>query len=258
MSIQDYWDYVQKGLKAILSGDLSRIKRFFRNHSELDRRRKALHSHGNLALSAVSEAYHQAKIRPHLAFGTLLGFRRNNGLIAWDNDLDFGLVPENEASIQKFIDQMIQKGFTLKADFRLEGALQAIGNRSELNFIHGPSGLSIDIYFYHPWKDLYIYAADNRIAYYHESLLEGAGLSKNSVIGYALSFPKRYLDDLKSIDFMGSQVWVSTQAEACLEDLYGDWKTPTKKFQYRNVWAITRSSQDPGIELIRLPVSRAV
>lgn len=181
-------------------------------------RRKSLRHHGATVLEQGMVICRQAGIRPHLTFGSLLGYRRNNGLISGDDDLDFGLLSADRPDIPTFIEAMKNSGFLLKAERRLEGPLAVIGDHCEITFIHQNTGVSIDFYFHHPWTDgEVIFAADQKlIGYFHEGLLRYTPVEKKQLLGDALSYPGDLVKNFVAANFLGCEVLVPVQTDAYL------------------------------------------
>ncbi len=233
----------------------SKIFFYLRNQNKLMRRRKSLRDHGSTVFEQVMAVCQQTEIYPHLTFGSLLGYRRNNGLINGDDDLDFGLLSSDKPNIPNFIAAMGNSGFLLKAEHHLQGPLSIIGDYCEITFTHRKTDVAIDFYFHHPWlNEEIIFAGDQKIiGYFHESLLQYTPVEKSRLLGYALSYPGNLAKKFVSTQFLGCEVRVPAETDAYLKQIYGDWVIPQKKFFYKNVSAVLAKNFHPGIELIRLP-----
>ena len=242
-------------ITAQFSKLVSKIFFYLRNEKKLKKQRKNLRVYGSSVLEQVVAICRLTGVRPHLNFGTLLGYRRNDGLIHGDDDLDFGLLAADRPDIPGFIKAMENAGFRLKAEHRFEGPLAEIGDYCEITFIHRDTGISIDFYFYHEWTDQeIIYAADEKlIGYMHEGLLKYTPIEKSKLLGYALSYPNDLAKKFVPVQFLGCEVLVPADIDAYLERLYGNWKIPQKSFFYKNVSAIAAKASNAGIELIRMP-----
>ncbi|HTL46947.1 MAG TPA: LicD family protein [Verrucomicrobiae bacterium] len=221
---------------------------------KLSKRSKSLLAHGSSVLEQALRACREAGVRPHLNFGTLLGYRRNKGFIQGDDDLDFGLLASDRPDIPLLIKTMEKAGFRLKAEHHLEGPLAAIGDYCEITFVHQETGVSTDFYFYHAWNQEILYAgAAELIGHFHEGLLKFTPVEKNKIAGYALSYPGDLAGKFVPAPFLSSEILVPADTDAYLERLYGNWKIPQKNFYYKNVSAIVSSASSTGIELVRLP-----
>lgn len=247
--------YVLRGAHFVLTAQFARI--FGHVHYRWVRRcrRRGLQKFGQTCVGLIMDSCRQAGVAPFLSFGTLLGYRRDGELIRWDSDLDFGLLEDGPADIPALTAAMAKNGFVLKADSRLTGPLAAIGKRAFISFIHHRYNVSMDIYFYHRWGDKIIYVDDNHIAYLYRDLLEASQVPKESVIGYALFYEKRYFREFKRAMFGASEVLLLSDMDDYLRETYGEWKAPRKAFEYQNVWAITAGSNGSGVQFVRLPAT---
>lgn len=107
--------------------------------SEAERRRlKQFQKVGYTVNSKVYEALSGTRYKYFALAGTLLGIIRENGFIAYDNDLDYGIMIEDNATWNAFYFHMKNKGFRLMHFFVEDDTI------TEITFLY--RGVTIDFY----------------------------------------------------------------------------------------------------------------
>jgi len=106
----DYWIFLQH--------PLDKQKRRKIRAQIKHKKFKILAPEALVKLSKLFLSYHEQPIDVWLEFGTLLGAYRNNRLIEYDYDLDFG-IKENFMTAE-FIEYLAQAGFSLKHTFKIK------------------------------------------------------------------------------------------------------------------------------------------
>lgn len=76
----------------------------------------SLRVHGRKFLDDFYAAAREAKVRPFLMWGTLLGSIRDNGFIARDTDIDIGILSSDYSRKDALIAAMVHRGYQLAFD----------------------------------------------------------------------------------------------------------------------------------------------
>jgi hypothetical protein len=122
-------------------------------------------------------------------FGTLLGIIRDNKLIHYDRDIDIGILNNDEEKILGIIDDFTEQGF------------EFIRYQEKTIFSFWRDGIYVDLYVFTKTDNCYRCArTDYRIK---ETSLK-----------------------IKNHQFLDITVKILDNPEKCLEQWYGDWKTP--------------------------------
>ena len=137
--------------------------------------------------------------RYFLEAGTALGFYRDGGIIEWDTDVDFGMLYEdwNDA----YIDQLADIGFALHKDYGDKGR--------QLTFKY--KGVKVDIF-------LFFRHQDKRVCTAYEPK------------EFFMPFPAEMIENTKIVKGYP----MPDPIEEYLTIRYGDWRTPVKKYDWRN------------------------
>lgn len=142
--------------------------------------------------------------RCFLVSGTLLGYAREGRLLDHDKDLDVGVVGwQNQYDIYA---ALIQSGqFKVMANYlRAEEAYY-------IPLMHVLTGISIDIFIYHPRED--------------GKWVTGVPFN----FGYTQRFAFTPFE-LKEVEFMGVPMNVPADMALNLQENFGDWQTPDKSY----------------------------
>lgn len=147
-----------------------------------------------------------------LCCGTLLGQQRENNFIAYDEDIDIGIInTKYNPNILLYILQ--------SKKFQVHSIYGNVENSLEISFRH-ITGVKIDIFIFYPIlneKDYYYIATFN-------------GICNTKPEGFCKW--ARHIRGFKEITFKGKIYNIPNNAEEYLIETYGsDWKTP-KQFSY--------------------------
>ena len=152
--------------------------------------------------------------------GTLLGALRDQKLIPWDHDLDFGMIFESEKQMKSLIRNLRRRFYVSVKDFPKTNQIWQLGNyrvlkiypRKHLIF---KDKLCLDLFIYYEdtlpdsQEPVYKYVVWNRNAYHR----------------------KEFLETRESLLFYGKEVPVPANPEGFIEVKYGkNWRTPVKEW----------------------------
>jgi phosphorylcholine metabolism protein LicD len=152
--------------------------------------------------------------------GTLLGALRDQKLIPWDHDLDFGMRFESASQMKKLIRHLRRHFYVSVKNFPKAKKLWQLGDYRVLKiyprrfwFLREPLCLDLFVYYEGKLPDsdelVYKYVVWNRNAFHR----------------------KEFLDSQESLSFYGKDVPVPANPEKFIEVKYGkDWRTPVKEW----------------------------
>jgi len=168
----------------------------------------------------VKKALDEAGISYFLMFGTLLGAIRDKDLISYDKDMDFGILYEDSAKLEKAKKIFEKHGIELEAMKKKRPYTPA-----ELFVFFGKTVWGIEF--------MTMYLIGDTYWHIDSSDCRGARL---------VPIKREHLDTLEEIDFLGTKFSVPSNPEELLEKWYGSkWRIPsgsvkTTAIMPREVW----------------------
>jgi len=188
-------------------------------------------------LSIVINTLNEFNIKYYLDFGTLIGAIRDNGLIAWDDDIDITLLSEVDYKRIPDVLKKIKNKYKLRTylftfnssrlkrkkrkneiyinnvTFTNDENYQIAKVRNNKFWIFGRGNTCIDIFFKYKFNNNLYWMA----------------------YGKENSIPIEYLyEELVEIDFCGLKCTIPKEYDKYLTYKYGDWKTPKKDWTHEN------------------------
>ncbi|MDH4479609.1 MAG: LicD family protein [Rhodoferax sp.] len=155
------------------------------------------------ALTDLQTSLSAVGLSPFLVSGTLLGYARNRGFLSHDKDIDVGIFASQ--NIFDVVTLLSQNGlFDVKYKYlRMEKTYQ-------VPIIHRPTGMSIDIFVYHPHDDKLI-----------------TGVQGN--FGYTQNFTFTPFA-LETVKFLDIDFAIPADASLNLQENFGPWQVPDPYF----------------------------
>ena len=181
--------------------------------------RELLHSVGYDVAARVCESLSAEGLVFFFDFGTLLGFVRDGGFIAHDDDLDVGVIMRDDSDWEKIEKALIDSGFVKEKEFTLNGATTEQTYRYD--------GLGVD--FFRHFDN-----GDHQRVYYYERAFEVRYRSACEFSAtYIITVP---ISQTTSIYLDRGSFPVPSNAEDYLLDVYGDtWRTPLNREERKKV-----------------------
>ena len=202
-----------------LYGPLHKCYRFY----SVPHRRRVLRKNGMAVLAHLAEVIEKHKIPAFAAYGTLLGFVRDNGFIPHDDDIDLGVLP-GDWTPSRLLKVLLEeeKGFSFMFAFSYNDRV------TEFKLRYG--GVSIDFFFYEDDGDKF-YAG----SYHYFPDVSYPAPNANS----AQRVCEPRIEKLDKICVYGVNFPVPANTEHVLEQLYGNWRVPDTNWD---------DNKHPGIE----------
>jgi hypothetical protein len=152
------------------------------------------------ALVALQEILDRTGHKVFLVSGTLLGYAREGQLLAHDKDVDVGVMNwESQFDIVLALADSDQ--------FMLSTRTMVGAQTYALVVLHVPTGITIDIFIYHPEGAKLVTGVQNEFGYLQKFAFTPFGLSK--------------------VDFLNTKIYVPDDVDRNLIENFGsDWRTP--------------------------------
>jgi tetratricopeptide (TPR) repeat protein len=155
------------------------------------------------ALTDLQTALSAVGLSPFLVSGTLLGYARNRGFLSHDKDIDVGIFASQ--NIFDVVTLLSQNGL-----FDVKYKYLRVENTYQVPIIHRRTGMSIDIFVYHPHGDKLI-----------------TGVQGN--FGYTQNFTFTPFT-LETVQFLDIDFSIPANAALNLEENFGAWQVPDPYF----------------------------
>jgi len=130
-----------------------------------------------------------------LMAGTLLGVIRNGDFLDHDNDIDIGIIGDNDAEQIKNI--LIENGFTFYKEFGIKG------KSLEYRFFNG--GIQLDIFFYYEDGDQIYFAASSNNGEYYKYIFDKFNIVTTNLKNIRVNIPsnaEKYIETQYGLDWM--------------------------------------------------------
>jgi len=168
-----------------------------------------------ILLPAITSIFEQHKITYWLEGGTLLGIRRENRLLPWDDDLDISLHVTEVSKLRSLMKDLKVKGYRIRErrfsitsnEFK-KGDLRMIKIRKRRFFGLFKGKVCFDVFVKYTIADKTYWEADNK----------------------TFLVPSQFCENLKTIIFKNKEYPIPTDTDGYLTYRYGEWQTPVKKW----------------------------
>jgi len=186
-------------------------------------RKRMLKKYGVGVLKHVADVIEKHHIPAFAAYGTLLGFVRENGFLKHDDDIDLGIMP-GEWTPVRVLKTLLEEeeGFSYLFGFKYNGKL------TEFKLQYG--GIPIDFFFYQDDGKQFFAGS-----YHYFPEVQYPATNANS----AQRVCEPRIEGLTKIRVYDIDFPVPANTEYVLEKLYGNWRVPDTKWD---------DSKHPGIE----------
>ncbi len=176
------------------------------------KRRKALHRDGVETINSIEKALTDYGVTYFADYGTLLGIIRDHDFIQWDNDLDYGLIVDDDFDWDKFEKHMNRHGFNKIREFSLMEKI------TEQTYSYKNSELTVDFF-----AKLYDNKRLASYIYYHMQEYK----YQSEMDFHVRKMMYTIVNATKEVRFKGTHVTVPDNAEQYLESAYSKkWRIP--------------------------------
>jgi len=166
-------------------------------------------------LAEITTIFESHNIEYWLEGGTLLGIRRENRLLPWDNDLDISLHNSQEPKLKNLIKALKTSGFRVRlrhfeksSDYFKKGELRMIKIRSRHFFGLLKGKVCFDVFVKYTREEKTYWEIDKKTKY----------------------VPSKFYDEFRQIDFQNKSYPIPEKTDEYLTYRYGDWQTPVKEW----------------------------
>jgi phosphorylcholine metabolism protein LicD len=164
-------------------------------------------------LKSAAEVFDDCNIDYWLEGGTLLGIRREDRLLPWDNDMDVSLMVDQSSKFTMLYEGLKNIGFRVRtrkfqesSDYFKKGNIRMIKLREKKFFGLIKGDVCLDIFIKYPKTDnAYWMIADK-----------------------TKSVPLKFYQSFKSVIFKDYEYKIPEMTDEYLTYRYGDWQTPVK------------------------------
>lgn len=217
-------EVIKKALKSCMIGRFvyEPLHKLYQLYS-IPHRRRMLRKHGRFVLAHMAEVIERHGIPAFAAYGTLLGFVRDNGFLPHDDDIDLGVLP-GEWTPRRLLKVLLdeEKGFSFLFAFSYNGRVTEF----KLQYENVP----IDFFFYEDDGDKFFAGS-----YHYFPNVEYPAPNANS----AQRVCEPRIESLGKIRVYGIDFPIPANTEHVLECLYGNWRVPDTNWN---------DNKHPGIE----------
>lgn len=164
-------------------------------------------------LKSVIKIVEQQQITYWLEGGTLLGIRRENRLLPWDNDLDISVHETEIPKLNSLIQNLKKEGYRIRTRYfsvtsnefkKGDLRMMKIRNKRFFGLVKGKVCL-----------DVFIKYSDDQNTYWE-------------IDNKTKSVPLRFYENFKTISFQDKSYSIPEDTDGYLTYRYGDWQTPVK------------------------------
>lgn len=178
-------------------------------------------------LDKTVQIFKHLNIRPVLAYGSLLGYARDDGLIPWDDDMDMGLTKDEIKLVLDNKSLFNRQGIDVIRQALLPIIKLCPSTLKRINPITRWSWPFIDLFTYTEDRDLIV--------------LDETHFSSQK-------FPMKNWYPLKPVKFLDIDMYVPNKTNLILDDLYGDTWSKTcvsSPYNHRNEFSYRKTYKMP-------------
>ncbi|MCK0190752.1 LicD family protein [Arenibacter sp. F20364] len=166
-------------------------------------------------LQNVATLFNQCNIDYWIEGGTLLGIRRENRLLPWDNDIDVSINHDQIEKLEDFYTKLRNAGYRVRTryfnsttDYFAKGDIRMIKIREKRFFGLLKGAVCLDVFIKYPKNGNSYWEIDNKTKY----------------------VPTQFYQSFGSLEFKGFQYKTPALTDEYLTYRYGDWQTPVKNW----------------------------
>jgi len=164
-------------------------------------------------LENVAKLLNESDIQYWLEGGTLLGIRREDRLLPWDNDVDVSMMIDQQPKLDLLYSLLKKSGFRVRtrrfkssSQYFKKGDLRMIKIRERRFFGSLKGSVCLDIFIKYPKDNNCYWKISNKTKF----------------------VPIKFYSAFKTISFKGIDYAIPELTDEYLSYRYGDWQTPQK------------------------------
>ncbi|MES2575418.1 MAG: LicD family protein [Bacteroidota bacterium] len=164
-------------------------------------------------LENIAKTFNSCGIEYWIEGGTLLGIRRENRLLPWDNDIDFSVKSTQINKLDNLIIALKKSGYRVKTrhfsstnTFFKSGTIRMIKIREKRFWGLFKGKVCADIFIKYPIEDRHYWEIANKTKF----------------------VPSKFYEVFTTIQFKGFEYSIPESTDDYLTYRYGNWETPVK------------------------------
>lgn len=174
------------------------------------RKKEGLHKLGYSYMKKINEVLDKEGFKYFITYGTLLGIIREGQFMGHDNDIDMGIIYDEDFSWDRLEETLRKIGMQKKHQFTLEGRI------TEQTYIC--ENLSVDFFMYEPFD------TSHQISYVY--FRQETGCYEDETFEVARHITKK-IEKIEKVKTPKGEFSIPENSEEFLEEIYGsDWRIP--------------------------------
>lgn len=199
------------GLGKYVYPCLQKIWRAYR----IPQRRRLLRKNGAEVMTRLHHLLQKNNVPYYCDYGTLIGFEREKGFLAHDDDIDISIPPET-ATPKQVLALFMELGYGFIHGFKYEGRIIEFS-------VMDVAGVSIDVFF--PEK-----TAVQGVIHAYQPIWEASREYPDERANTLIQYDFVAATGIRTISVAGTFAAVPGNADEVLTSEYGQWKEPDTKF----------------------------
>lgn len=204
---------IKKSIGKFLRGHMMWVYRIYEKiyWSFVEKRKKeGLHELGYTYMKKINEVLDKNGFKYFITYGTLLGIIREGQFMGHDNDIDMGIIYDENFSWDKLEEALREIGMHKKHQFTLEGEI------TEQTYSYNK--LSVDFFMYENFD------ANHQVSYVY--FRQETGRYEDATFEVARHITKK-IEKIEKVETLKGEFSIPENSEEFLAEIYGsEWRVP--------------------------------